>query len=62
VKELKSRRLVVVAALATSLVAIAGLRSTAIASPGGTLQSAPHTATVAVMTTRESASPSSQRD
>jgi hypothetical protein len=53
VKELKSRRPVVVAALAISLVATAGSRSTAIGSPGGTLQSAPRTATVDVMTTRE---------
>jgi hypothetical protein len=52
-KELKSRRVLAVAALASSLVALAGPQSTAMGSRSGASQSAPRTATVAVVTTQE---------
>jgi hypothetical protein len=52
-REHRSRRLVAVTALASSLVAFAASQSTAMGSPSGAQQSAVRTATVAVVMTRE---------
>jgi hypothetical protein len=52
-RERRSRRLVAVTALASSLVAFAASQSTAMGSPSGAQQSAVRTATVAVVMTRE---------